>query len=97
MLVCTNIREHADNKLYTYCELAVMCLLFPLPGVLELRKRRGVQYGAVAVSALLGLTLARLRRRKSIVSKFYRLGRDRILGSDWGLNILMLHLYTYVH
>ena len=74
-------------------------MLFPLPGMLELRKRRGVQYSAVAVSALLGLTLARLRRRKSIISKFYHLGRDRILDSGWCLNILMLFdvsIRTYI-
>ena len=36
-------------------------------GLLELRKKKEVLYGATAVSALLGLTVARMRRRKSML------------------------------
>ena len=42
-----------------------------LQDVLELRKRRVVWYGAITVSALLGLTVARLRRRGVVGSLVY--------------------------
>ena len=45
----------------THYEVLVIQFLLP-----ELRKRRVVWYGAISVSALLGLTVARLRRRKYI-------------------------------
>lgn len=49
----------------------VLVIQFLLPDVLELRKRRVVWYGAITVSALLGLTVARLRRRKCICMYIY--------------------------